>query len=298
MKKIIHQWIIDIRSIRNKKFYENLKESDYPLAIKKWFKRRTGKELNLENPTTFSEKLQWLKIYDNIPLKTTLSDKYRVREWVAEKIGGDYLIPLLGVWENADEIDFDSLPEQFVLKANHGCGYNIIVPNTSKLDISKTQKQLNKWLKYNYTYHKRAFELQYKDISPCIIAEEYLQNLSDDLYDYKFHCCSGIVRFCQVFTYLNNKRIKSTTDASFKKSPFHITVKNNPTPATVKPENFDDMVRIAQILSNEFKYVRVDLYSVEGKIYFGEMTFTPRTGIFKIHPIEYEKVLGDYIKLS
>ena len=140
-------------------FKKNTDEKDFPQMLKKWYKKRTGRELNLENPQTFNEKIQWLKLYDNSPLKTKLADKYLVRDWIKQEIGEEYLIPLLGVWNSFDEIDFDKLPEQFVLKANHGCAWNIIVKDKSKFDKAKAKKKFDKWMRRNYAY-KAGLELQ------------------------------------------------------------------------------------------------------------------------------------------
>ena len=141
--------------------------------LEEWYFEKTGNMLNLDNPITFNEKIQWLKLYDSTPAKTKLADKYLVKEWVNNKLGEDICIPLLGVWDRADDIDFEKLPDKFVLKCNHGAGYNIVVKNKKHLDIKKTVQKLNSWLKENYAY-KYGFEMHYASIPRKIIAEKYI----------------------------------------------------------------------------------------------------------------------------
>ena len=162
-------------------YYRSLDPSQYEEELKDWYKRRTKKELDLENPKTFNEKIQWLKLYDSTPIKTKLADKYLVREWVKEKIGEEYLVPLLGVWDKFDDIDFDKLPDKFVLKCNHGCGWNLIVTDKSKIDKVEAKKKFDKWMNTNFAFCN-GLELHYKNIQPKIIAEEYLENNGGDLY--------------------------------------------------------------------------------------------------------------------
>lgn len=156
----------------------------------KWYKYKTKDNYNFEEPKTFNQKIQWLKIYDNNPLKTQLSDKYLVGDWIKKMIGEKYLVRLLGVWDSFDEINFDLLPEKFILKANHGAGFNIIVEDKSKLNITDARNKMNKWIKQNYAFNL-GYELQYLNIKPKIIAEEYLENDNGDINDYKIFCFDG-----------------------------------------------------------------------------------------------------------
>jgi hypothetical protein len=273
-----------------------LKEEQYPQALKQLYMRVMGETLDLQNPKTFNEKIQWMKLYDSTQLKTMLADKYKVWQWAAGKIGEEYLIPLLGVWENADDIDFDSLPNKFVLKANHGCGWNIIVRDKSKLDIKKTRKQLNNWLKLNYAFV--ALELHYKNIRPVIIAEKYLENLGDILYDYKFLCFHDEPKYCSVEMGRGAAFRSSLFDLNYEPLPFSIGTFLKIDPPLAKPPNFDLMITLAKKLCQGFKHVRVDFFNVNGKIYFGEMTFTNHAGLVKIIPREYDTILGDMINLS
>ncbi len=292
----LHFLISRVRAKFRMWYYARMKKEQYPQALKRWYRHTTGETLDLENPKTFNEKIQWLKLYDNIPIKTMLADKYQVRQWVAQKIGEEYLIPLLGVWQNADDIDFGALPDQFVLKANHGSGWNVIVKDKNKLNLKKTRKLLNHWLKLNYAF-MCGLELSYKDIPPVIIAEQYIENMAGELFDYRFLCFDGEPKYCWVDTaWLVNRR-RAMFNLNFELQPFTInTYPAIPYPLS-KPENFDQMVTCAKKLCEGFKHVRVDLYDVNGKIYFAEMTFTAISGTGKISPPEYAKILGDMINL-
>lgn len=273
----------------------NLDESDLPELLKKWYKKRTGKILNLENPQTFNEKIQWLKLYDNSPLKTRLADKYLVREWIEEKIGKDYLIPLLGVWDNFDEIDFDKLPDKFVLKANHGCAWNIIVKDKSKFDKKKAKKKFDKWMKRNYAY-KAGFEMQYKDIPPKITAEAFISDSKGELNDYKILCFNGKPQFIWIDQGRYTHRTENIYDTKWNLQPFLLTYENSKEEVP-PPKNLEKMIELAEILSKDFALVRVDFYNVDGKIYFGEMTFTSASGVDVFKPEEYNLKLGQMLEL-
>lgn len=254
----------------------------------------TGETLNLENPSTFNEKIQWLKLYDSTALKTKLADKYLVREWVAQQIGEEYLIPLLGVWDHFDEIDFDKLPQQFVLKANHGSGWNIIVKDKSKLDKTDAKEKFDLWMTQNYSF-QAGLELHYMNIPPKIIAEEYIENM-DDLYDYKFMCFDGKVAFLWVDTerYTNHRR--TLYDLSWNQKKEFICYP--PSEQTIKrPDNLDEMISLAEKLSQGFSHVRVDFYEIDGNVRFGELTFTSETGVALITPPEFHQELGSLITL-
>ena len=184
--------------VDNYKFRENI--------IKKQFKEALGYELNLENPKTFNEKIQWLKLYYHNPLITKCADKFKVRDYIKEKIGEEYLIPLIGVWDKVEDIDFASLPEQFVLKVNWGSGMNIIVKDKSKLDIEDTKKKLKKWINPFSNHYYYSFEYSYKHIEPKIICEKYIEQVDGDLFDYKLTCFNSKVIYIEVhaFRYTEN----------------------------------------------------------------------------------------------
>lgn len=267
----------DYRTIRLAKagFYNHLDDRTY---IEKLYRARMGHDLNLENPKLFSEKLQWLKLYDRNPLYTQLVDKYRVREYVAEKLGEEYLIPLLGVWDDPDEIDFDALPDQFVLKCNHNSGTGMcICRDKSKLDYDKVRKELKKGLSEDFYLKHR--EWPYMNVPRKIICEKYMIDDSGEnaLTDYKFFCVNGDVDNVMVCTERNSGKTKFQY---YTREWQLIQVKRNTSanPILEKPENMDQMFRIATALSQGFPFVRIDMYDINGSIYFGEMTFYPKGG--------------------
>lgn len=279
---------------RRYKRYLAMDASKYPHELKKWYKRETGKTLDLDNPRTYNEKIQWLKLYDSTPVKTMLADKYLVRDWVKETIGEEYLIPLLGVWDRAEDIDFESLPDQFVLKTNHGSGWNIIVCNKSDLCIPEIRKKLNDWLHTNYAFCF-GLELHYKDISPRIVAEQYI-NAGKTPPDYKFLCFNGKVKYIWVDTgrFTDHKRDIFNTDWSLL--PFSIEYPNTHL-VIERPQNLEKMISLAEQLSADFVHVRVDFYDLNDKIYFGEMTFTPLSGAGLILPQAFDRLMGDLMEL-
>ena len=272
-------------------------ENKYPEYLKDWYKRVTGETLNLDNPQTYNEKIQWLKLYNSTPLKTYLADKYLVREWVAEKIGEEYLIPLLGVWDNFDEINFDELPEKFVLKCNHGCGYNIIVNDKYTLDIEDCHKKINTWMAENFAY-RVGLELHYANINRKILAEQYIENDSGDLYDYKFWCFDGKVKYIQFLSERNTNGLKMAFyDRNWNKQNFVYSYPLD-TKTIEKPDNLDEMIKLAEKLAEGFNHVRIDFYRLNnGQIYFGEMTFTSCSGMCKWTPQDENLIMGSLIKL-
>ena len=162
--------------------YSHMDPSKYPDALEKWFFKKTGKKLDLKNPVTFNEKIQWLKLYDRNPLKTTLVDKYLVRDWIKDKIGEEYLIELLGVWDRFDDIDFSLLPSKFVLKTNHGSGWNMVVRDKEHLDLKKAKRLFDRWMKLNFAFME-GFEMQYEHVRPKIIAEKFIETKANILFD-------------------------------------------------------------------------------------------------------------------
>jgi len=273
-------------------------EAKYPELLCDWYYEKTGKKINLEHPHTYTEKIQWLKLYDTTPLKTQLSDKYLVRQWVSDKIGEKYLIPLLGVWDNFDEIDFNTLPNQFVLKANHGSHWNIIVKNKSKLNHSQVKEKIDSWLNTNFAYCT-CLELHYRDIKPKIIAEQYLEDESGGLTDYKFYCFEGNPFNVGHYVGRYKKGGYKAVNYDMEWNATHWTTEADHKPGVKieKPEEFDEMKRLANILCAGFHHVRVDFYLVNRKIYFGEMTFTSGSGLDVIEPEEWNLKLGEMIKL-
>ena len=256
---------------------------DYPRLVRAMWMLGSNEPLDLNNPKTFNEKIQWLKLYDTTPLKTKLADKYLVREWVADKIGEKYLVPLLGVWDKFDDIDFSTLPNKFVLKCNHGSGMNIIVKDKDSFDVKAAKHIMDDWMSSEFCYIN-GFELQYRDVPHKIIAEKFIEQMDEDLLDYKIHVFAGEPRIIQVIG--DRNMAKHTAKEAFldlnwqpQELMYHTYESYEQIPK--KPSNLDEMLEIASILGAEFKYVRVDLYDIEGEILFGEMTFTPASGYGK-----------------
>lgn len=284
--------------IREYNYYKNLGPERYPHELKIWFYIKTGEKLNLKRPQTFNEKIQWLKLYDSTPLKRRLADKFLVREWIREKIGDQYLIPLLGIWDRFDDIDFNTLPEQFVLKANHGCGWNIIVKDKSLFDITAAKLKFDQWMNTNFAFIT-GFELHYKDISPKIIAEKYIQNddsLDDGLMEYKFMCFNGKVEYIRVQSERDTALRIDIVDTNWNLQLFTM-ISPNSDKFHPEPKYFREMLGLVEILCKDFVFVRVDLYETENRIYFSEMTFTTGSGIGKFEPPEYNLKLGKMLTL-
>lgn len=298
-KKILNKiHLLDLGYYFQESRNKRMKEKDYEKNLKKWYKTTLKKDLDLENPRSFNEKIQWLKLYDSTPLKTKLADKYLVREWIKEKIGDEYLIPFLGVWDNANDIDFNSLPNEFILKINNGTSRNIIVKDKNKINEKEIKKTLNRWLSYNLGY-KDGMELHYRKIQPKIIAEELLEEEGQEgLIDYRIFCFSGETKF--IMADVPDKKAEGNCrlniyNTDWKSLPFSI---NRPNTAEVKrPKNLELMIRIANELSKEFSHARIDLYNINQKIYFGEITFTHNAGGSKVSPEEWDYTIGSWLTL-
>jgi len=264
-------------------------------AIMRLYELSFGHRFDLDRPKTFNEKMQWLKLYGNIAAQTRLADKYRVREFVREKIGGKYLVPLLGVWKKPKEIDFEKLPEQFVLKANHGSGMNLIVRDKSRLDLKEVRKTLNHWLKTNFAYY--FMELQYKNIEPCIIAETFLQNSDGDLPDYKVFCFDGKARYIMFLAERETGLKMAFYDCEWTKQNFVYSYPRYEKEVP-RPANLEEMLEKAEILAQGFPHVRVDFYSLDdGSLKFGEMTFSGMAGFCHWDPPETDLLLGEMLTL-
>lgn len=274
-------------------FYDRMDDEKY---LKKLYMSNFGKELDLENPKTFNEKLQWLKLYDRKPEYTMMVDKYRVREYISEKLGEEYLIPLLGVWDDPEEIDFDKLPNQFVLKCNHNSGLGMcICKDKSKLDIKKVKAELKKGLKENF--YLRGREWPYKDVPRKIICEKYMVDESGyELKDYKIFCFNGEPKALFVATDRMTDTKFDFFDVEFNHLPF-TNGHPNAEKEIAKPQNLDEMLKAASILSKGIPQVRIDLYNVNGKILFGEMTFSHWSGMVPFEPNKWDERFGEWIVL-
>ena len=269
----------------------------YSLYLKYCYKKLMGNSLNLSNPKTFDEKLQWLKLYNRNPLYTTLVDKYAVKKWVTNKIGEQYVIPTLGVWNNFDDIDFDKLPNQFVLKCTHDSGGLIIVRDKSEFDILSARQIITNCLKRNFYWQSR--EWPYKNVFPRIIAEPYMEDSTyKELRDYKFYTFNTEPKYLLIAKgRQNNNKTFDYFDMNFN----HINLQDervpNSTTSPEKPICLEEMKKISKILSEGIPHVRVDFYEIDGKVYFGEMTFFDDGGFMKAKPISWEKEWGDLIEL-
>lgn len=263
--------------------------------IKLIYRTSMGKKLNLTNPVTFNEKLQWLKLYDRKPEYTDMVDKYAVRKFIKERVGEQYLIPLIGVWDNVDEIDFSLLPNQFVLKCNHDSGGWVICKDKDQLDIEATKSFLRKRLKRNFFWNAR--EWPYKNVRRKIVCEQFMVDESGtELKDYKFFCFNGR---CEAIFIATDRGVDTRFDffdRNFNHLPFTNGHPNADKPIH-RPENLEKMIKVAEALSVGIPQVRVDLYNVMGKIYFGEMTFFHWGGKKPFKPEKWDEWLGSFIEL-
>lgn len=272
-----------------KKSIDELMEYDATL-----YKDRQGYDLDWNNLQTYSEKMQWEKLFDKDERKVVCADKYCVREWVKDKIGEEYLIPLLGVWDCAKDIDFSKLPDQFVLKTNCGSGDVVIVRDKSKIskrDIRGYRKKLEYFLNMKFGFN--TCELHYNAIKPKIIAEKFIECNYTDLPDYKFLCFSGKPYFCWVDIDRYHGHKRNVYNMNWELQEWHQFNYGISKEKIKKPENFEKMIEIATILSTGFPHVRVDLYNLDGKIFFGEMTFTNSSGFEPIEPKSADYMLGE-----
>lgn len=289
----IHNWI---EVFLNSKLSDFLSDRTFG-EILYWNKEH--KVLHLDNPILLNEKFQWLKLYCRKPEMTVLADKVKVRDYIARTIGEEYLIPLIGVWDNPEEIDFSALPDRFVMKCNHNSGLGMcICKDKSLLDEKKVKHELRRGL--HQDYYKFAREWPYKDIERKIICEQFLEN--DDgtpIVDYKFYCYGGKPRYFMYSVgeadhHVRNHKFDmdlNSIDYLFKKTPtigvdeIHL------------PENMNEMISLVEILCKDYQHIRVDLYNVNGRIYFGELTFFTSAGIIHIDNQEYAQSLADLIKI-
>jgi len=255
---------------------------------------RKGRFINFKNPKLFTEKIQWLKVYDCTPIKTRLADKILVRDWVKEQIGEQYLKKIIGVYEKYEDINFRGFPFEFVIKTNHGSKMQVLVVEGG-VPQQSFKKQFNDYLKINYAY-KSGYEMQYDKIKPLIFVEEYLKN-TNELFEYLFYCFNGEPKFILFGSGKRNVPMTTMFDLNWHNLHFNLGGKMH-TEEIPAPKNLDKMIEIAKVLSKDFKFVRVDLHNIEGKIYFGEMTFTPNSGYMKFSIPKYDKIFGDLLDLK
>ncbi len=288
----IHSWFRARDERRTRESYERHQRMTYAeieAEIARGYEASFKRKLDWDNPQTFNEKIKVAMLYMPTPLKTRLADKYLVCEWVKEKIGSKYLIPLLGVYDSFDEIDFDKLPSRFVIKCNHDSGSTTIVTDKSKINYEALKSKYDKTLNTNYAWF--ACEMHYLNIKPKIIIEDFIENA--DVNDYRFFCFAGKPYYCAVDFHDDKHKIcaRNFYSLTWERMPFALNYPNYPEDAPC-PENLDTMIKIATTLSEGIDQVRVDLYSSRGEIFFGEMTFTHAGGTQKFMPDEWDYKLG------
>lgn len=255
-----------------------------------------GKKLNLNDPRTFNEKLQWLKLYNRKPEYTMMVDKYAVRKYIADTVGEQYLIPLLGVWDDPDDIDFDALPAQFVLKCNHNSATGLcICRDKSKLNINKVKRELKNALKEDYSLGGR--EWQYKGVPRKIICEKYMEDGSgDSLQNYKFFCFNGEPKFMYIAKEVSSDPYEDFFNMDFERIPLKMGYVSSNIEIE-KPQSFELMKNCSEIFSKNIPFLRVDFYEINGKPYIGELTFFHKSGYGTVSPEEWDYKLGSWIQL-
>ena len=302
LRKLIHCIFYDRNKIQLVILYKLSRFFSDKFFVRNLFKLRMGYTLNLDNPQTFSEKIQWLKLYNRKPEYTKMVDKYEAKKYVASVIGEEYIIPTLGVWNKFEDIDFEKLPNQFVLKCTHDSGGLVICKDKQSLNIDLVRKKINKSLKKNYFWENR--EWPYKNVHPRIIAEQYMKQQGEkELIDYKFFCFNGSPLYCQVIKDRNTNETIDFYDRNWIRQNFLGLLNPRRPQAThahieqKKPRNFKEMLDIAHKLSQDIPFLRVDLYEINDKVYWGELTFYPYSGCGIFTPLIWNKKLGDMITL-
>ena len=285
-----------VRSLGNRGFLNFVDDRTY---LRLRFRAKMGYWPNLERPQTYSEKIQWLKLHDRDPLYTVLADKYAVREYVADRIGPEYLISLLGKWDRPGDIDFDSLPDRFVLKCSHDSNSVVICRNKASFDAAKACRRLAERLERNPFYFDR--EWAYKDIVPCIICEEYLEDTAaGELKDYKFFCFGGVPRMMLLASGRQDRDrgpVFDYFDMDFRRLDMRRGHPNSPEPPE-KPAAFEEMKKLAEALSRDLPHARIDFYQADGRVYFGEITFYPAGGSEPFDPPEWDARIGGWLDLE
>lgn len=263
------------------------------------YRRATGRKLRLNPPVNYNEKLQWLKLHDRQPHYTRMVDKYEAKQFIAQRVGEEYIVPTYGVWNSFEEIDFSQLPEQFVLKTTHDSASFVICRDKSKLDVEAARAKFKRSLRRNHYYAGR--EWPYKNVKPRIIAEKYMEDSQlHELRDYKIFTFHGEPRIMHLVS--NRQNPNEETYGDFYDMDYHhldLTMGHNnaPTPPA-KPKNFDKMKEFAALLSQGTRHLRVDFYEVDGRLYLGELTFFQDCGYIDVQPPEWNDVIGSWISLD
>ena len=284
-----------VLSLHRRGFLDCLTDKMY---LKLMFRVKMDRKLDLKTPKTYNEKLQWLKLYDRKPEYSTMVDKYEAKKYIAEQVGEEYIIPTIGVWEKFDDIDFDALPDQFVLKCTHDSGGLVICQDKSKLDLAAVRAKIERCLTTDY--YLRGREWPYKNVKPRIIAEKFIEDGDNQyLMDYKFFCFNGNPKCL----YICRMQPGDATDyleflsLDWKRLPFtrggHIRFEKLPP----KPVNYEKMLEFSKKLSEGLPSLRVDFYEVGGKLYIGELTFFTGSGYIEFDPPEWDEKIGQWLEL-
>lgn len=267
----------------------------YENYVKYRFKQKHGYKLDLKDPKSLSEKIQWIKVHGCIERFSKYVDKYAVRTFIKEKVGDEFLIPLIGIYQKSSEIDFNSLPASFVIKATHGSNWNIIVKDKTALNWNAAEKKMKAWLKTSF--YRGTGEPNYKPLKGRILIEKYMEDPSGDFKDYKFFCFHGEPTYVMMDSNIFMDHRRAFYDLNWNKLPVKLKYDNLLQPLA-KPEKLDDMIEICRRLSEPFAFVRVDLYCIGGLIYCGELTFTPGNGMVIFDPVQFDYVLGGHLDLK
>lgn len=266
--------------------------------LKLMYRLKVGRKLHLNNPKTFNEKLQWLKLYNRKEFYSSLVDKYEVRQYVKKKVGEQYLVPIFGVWDKFDDIDFNMLPKKFVIKCTHDSGGVIICKDKDKLNMTEARNKIQSCLDRNFYYWGR--EWPYKNVKPRIIVEQYLEDESgDEIKDYKFMVFNGKVKCSFVCSerYSEEGLAVDFYDLNWNKMPFMRKYRNSDK-VIEKPKNYEKMIELAEKLSVDMIFDRIDFYEINGNIYFGEITLYPGGGFEKFIPEKYDTILGEMLEID
>lgn len=264
--------------------------------LKVFFLFKTKHFLHLTKPRSFNEKIQWRKVYDRKELYVKLVDKLAVREYVSKIVGDKYLIPLIGHWENVDDIPFQDMPSKFVLKCNHDSGSVIICEDINSFDTERAKTILKRNLKTNYFWRGR--EWAYKEVKPCVVAEQFIEEQHHDLRDYKFFCFGGKVSFVQVDIDRHSNHCRNLYSRDWQLLDLQIEYPTAPSVVIEKPNNYEEMLNVAELLARNLGHARVDLYNINGKVLFGEITLYHGSGVEKIIPREFDFKLGELYEVE
>lgn len=291
---VLQEHILEYGGADNR-YIRSLPEERYQETLDEMYYERFGKRINWDAPQTYNEIINWEKIYARDPKKTRLADKCLVRDWVKEQIGEEHLTRWYGCWDSPEEIDFDALPDSFALKLNNGSGRNIIVKDKREINVEEICRQLNEWKNTNYAFD--SLELQYRDIVPKIICEEYLEGMAETVYDYNIYCFHGKPEYVWCIRGSHRPGCK----ASFYDTDWNMQTFNFGYPwdeiEAPRPEKLDEMLKLSEILCKDFKHVRVDWYNLpDGRVLFGEITFSSWSGLNDWNPPEYDAFFGRLIR--